>query len=656
MVKSCAFERLFMPFCIDYFANVELTMAKGNNCMCGITGILSINGESAPSRNVLERMTEALERRGPDDAGIYMDGPLGLGFRRMSIIDLSQAGHQPMSNEDGSVWLVCNGEIYNFVGLREELCRKEHVFKSETDIETILHGYEEWKEEVLARLEGMFAFALWDARQRKLLLARDQFGIKPLHYAVLPNTLVFGSEIKAILAEPSVPRDLNDHAIWNYLTFAQVPAPETIYRAIKKLLPGHSLTCHRGEISINRYYELPKERHVQGDPEELGVELRRRLDIAIQTHLVADVPVGCFLSGGLDSSLITALAVRHYPSRMQTFSVAFQDQPQLDESLYQNIVSAALGTEHHVLSVQPNLVELVREIASVTDEPFAISSFIPLYCMVRMTRDYVKVVMSGDGSDELFAGYTDRYRDIVRNLWLGRLARPFIGRLKQGEWIWRNRILGGKLWWWSNFAAYGELEQYVSLHPWFTNPEKSILLQPDVMAAIASEYGDYIEEAYNGGLPNTFERRLRYEMLTIMPDEMMVKLDRACSAFGIEGRVPYLDRQVVEYAWSINPSVHLKNGIGKSVLKAAARGLLPDLIIDRPKQGFMAPVNHWLRTDTGVRRLLLHESNAAFDEWIRPEVVRSLLRAHDAGVGDLGERLWVLFVLKIWMMRQREGV
>lgn len=618
--------------------------------MCGITGILCFDPQARPDRQILEPMIATLAPRGPDDAGWHQEGPISLGFRRLSILDLSPAGHQPMANENRTVWLVCNGEIYNYAALRKSLQACGHVFHSHTDVETILHGYEEWGDAILERLEGMFALALWDAQQQKLLLARDRFGIKPLHYAILPHALVFGSEIKALLKYPEMPRTLDAHALWNFLTFAQVPAPDTIYQAIRKLLPGHALTCHAGQTSIRRFFDLPHNRPLHGPPEELAVELRDRLDKAVQSHLNADVPVGCFLSGGLDSSLITALAARHHAGRLQTFSVVFDDQPSVDESAFQKIVSEQYNTEHHVLRARTDLTALVPDMLRATDEPFAISSFMPLYHLARMTRDHVKVVLSGDGSDELFAGYGNRYRNDMCHLGIGRLLHPLLASPHPQEWIWRNRTVPGRLLKRIFMASCDEHERYISSYNWFSNLEKQALLQPDVFNLLKCQpCGEYLKQCYDPGLDTPLERKLRYEMLTSLSDEMMTKTDRACSAFGLEGRVPFLDRNVVDYAWNIHPNTHWHDGAGKLVLKAAARGLLPDAIIDRRKQGFAVPLDHWLRQDPAFLRPVLLTPDPTFEQWINPAAIRAMLHAHDTGAGNLGERLWLLYVLKVWL-------
>lgn len=615
--------------------------------MCGIAGLLYFDPARVPGRDVLSRMTGTLAHRGPDDSGLHLDGPAGLGFRRLSIIDLSPAGHQPMSNEDGTLWLVCNGEIYNFTALREDLRRRGHVFKSGTDVETILHGYEEWGEAVLDRLDGMFAFALWDGPRRQMLLARDRFGIKPLHYAVLPHGLVFGSELKAVLACPDVPRRLDAGALWNYLSLAKVPAPETIYREVRKLPPGHALTARHGQVAVRRYYELPRERPVVRPVEEAAEEVLQRLEAAVRTHLVADVPVGCFLSGGVDSSVIATLAARHTGGRLQTFSVTFEDSPEVDESPYQKLMVERLGTEHHTVRARTDMAEWVPAMVKATDEPFAIASFMPLYHLSRLTRQHVKVVLSGDGADELFAGYNTRYIEDGYRRWLGRAERVLRGGGEDA--IWRNRGRRQRAWRRADLARRAEFDRFLTSCSRFRDFEKRALLQPALLGAADAAWGAGLAAAYDAGLPTELDRKLRFEMMTLLPDEMLTKVDRATSAFSLEGRVPYLDRAVAEQAWTLHPSVHWSEGVGKRVLRKAAEKLLPPEILRRPKGGFSVPLSRWIREDRSFARPVLQAPLAAFDELVRPEAVRAMLAAHDSGQGDHGERLWLLCVLKSWL-------
>jgi asparagine synthase (glutamine-hydrolysing) len=615
--------------------------------MCGIAGILHFDPERPVAADALDRMTDALVHRGPDDRGAWRERNIGLGFRRLRIIDLTAAGHQPMANEDQTRRMVFNGEIYNYPDLRRELEQRGHVFRSATDSETIVHGYEEWGAEVVHHLDGMFAFAIWDQTDRSLFLARDRYGIKPLHYVHLPRGFLFASEIKALLQHPDVPRDLDLQALGNFLTFAQVPAPETIYRAIRKLPPAHAILIRNGQVRIYSYYDLPAAAPARGSPAEAAAEVRRRLEQSVVRHLVADVPVGCCLSGGLDSALIAALAARHTSGRLKTFSVTFPDSPAHDERPFQQELVRQLDTEHYELPARLQLVEELPRLLQATDEPFAISSFLPLSQVLRLAARHVKVVLSGDGSDELFAGYEDRYFREFRRGWAGRL----LGGLPWPDddaAVWNNRTLRGRLARKRDRAGRPELERYLAGHTWFSAREKRALLQPDARASVGLTPGAYLERQFSATAGPPLRRRLRYEFGTSLADEMLTKMDRASSAVSLEGRVPFLSRALVEYAWNLPPEWLWRAGRGKQVLKEAARGLLPAALIDRPKAGFVVPVSRWIREDRRMVRPMLEEPQPEFDALINPSSVRSMLAAHDAGRGEHGERLWALFVLKSW--------
>jgi asparagine synthase (glutamine-hydrolysing) len=619
--------------------------------MCGIAGTFFFDPQRVLDRDTLLRMTRTQTHRGPDDEGIYQQGPCSLGFRRLSVLDLSESGRQPMLNEDGTVALVCNGEIYNFNELRTILADKGHIFRSRTDVEVVVHGYEEWGENVFERLDGMFALAIWDGKNNRLVLARDRFGIKPLHYACVPDGVIFGSEMKAVLAYPHVPRRLNVHALWNYLTFAQVPAPETIYQSIRKLLPGHKLVVDANRIRMERYYRLPTQRNRVGSVEQLAAEYLVLLEQAVKTHLVADVPVGCFLSGGIDSSLLVALASRVARGPVQTFSVEFENAPEVDEGRYQTLVANQFGTEHHVLRASPDLLQYMPAMLQAVDEPFAIASFLPLYVLSEMTAKHVKVVLSGDGADELFGGYGGRYVGDRKRLWLGRALSLLSRRDQLDDRIWFNRTWRERCKRRSRMALMPLLERYITSYNWFWNAEKWVLLQPNALNMLQGGlgYGEWIERAWVEE-ENELGRKLRYEFLVPLPDEMLAKSDRATSAFGLEARVPYLDKRAAEFAWSISPSTHWRGGRGKRVLKAAARGVLPDIVIDRPKSGFNVPISRWLCDDRSDVKKVLLDPVKSFDELIRPEAVRNMLQAHEAGKGANSARLWVLYVLKYWMI------
>lgn len=617
--------------------------------MCGIAGIWNFRTGSPPDRERLERMTRTMLHRGPDDEGFHVESEnsLGLGFRRLSIIDLSPAGHQPMANEDGTLWLVCNGEIYNFRALRQDLETRGHVFRSATDIETIIHAYEEWDLDAVRRLDGMFSFALWDSTRRRLLLCRDRFGIKPLFVAQTPSGIAFASELKAFMEGQDSRPELNNHAIWNFLTFGQIPSPETVYQGVEKLLPGHILTCEKGSVKVSRYYEIATDGCQDADANTIAERVGHLLSEAIKTHMVADVRVGCFLSGGLDSSLIAALAAKNVP-RLSTFSVSFPGSGDEDEAPYQRMVADHLGTDHHTIAADVSLDTALPDMLRATDEPFAISSFLPLLCVSKLAASTVKVVLSGDGSDELFAGYGARYTEDGRRLWFRHLA-PFTPGLSGPDDIWENNRWRNKVRRRAHLAAMAERDRYIHSTSYFTPREKNALLQHDFLAMVFKGNGDYVDRAFDGRIPDPVRRRMKYELQTCLHDEMLTKVDRATSATSIEGRVPFLDKALAEYAWGIPTHLMWSHGAGKQILKRAARGLVPQAVIERPKAGFNVPLALWLTQNDRFMRPTLLEPNERFDSIIRPGAVRRMILAHDSGLGNHAARLWILYVLKSWM-------
>jgi asparagine synthase (glutamine-hydrolysing) len=599
-------------------------------------------------------MTHALTHRGPDDAGFHVedDAGLGLGFRRLAIIDLSPDGNQPMTNEDGTLWLVFNGEIYNFKELRRDLESGGHVFRSHTDTEVILHGYERWGADVVQHLDGMYAFALWDRARRTLLLARDRYGIKPLHYAFTPHGIIFASEIKALTEHEAIDHSVDLDALWQFLSLGQIPAPRTIYRQIAKLRPGHRIICRGDPASVEPFYRLPAVQPQSAPAEEDAERLRELLTASVRRHLVADVPVGCLLSGGLDSSVVAAMAAQE-GGKLQTFSVSFPGSAPEDESSYQRLMADFLGSDHHVLEATPDLGREMRALPGLTDEPFAISSFFPLYHVSRMAASRVKVVLSGDGSDELFAGYASRYVEDSRRLWLRHAARAW-PMPRTASAIWHNRTAGGRIRRRAHLAGLPEPERYVTANSYFSSEEKAALIQPDVLRAITHRAGEFLAHCFPAQIADPVRRRMHYEMRVCLPDEMLTKVDRATSAVSIEGRVPYLDGSVVDFAWSRPTATHLRGRQGKQLLRRVARGLVPDAVIQRRKQGFAMPLDRWLSADHSALREIALSDVPAMDSVIRPEAVKAMLEAHDRGWGSHGARLWVLCVLKLWFAQSHE--
>ncbi|NKB23695.1 MAG: asparagine synthase (glutamine-hydrolyzing) [Kiritimatiellae bacterium] len=616
--------------------------------MCGITGIFYPGGNKNVKHSVLNRMTDSLLHRGPDDRGTWIHKNVGLGFRRLSIIDLSSAGRQPMSNENESIWLVFNGEIYNFEMLRKTLLSKGHIFKSDTDSEVILHGYEEWGIDVVNHLDGMFAFSVWDTLNRRLFLARDRFGIKPLYYAKLPGEgVAFASEIKALLNIPDCPRQLDWEALGLFLTFAQVPAPKSIYTSIFKLLPGHRMVIDSSGSQTERYYQLPFQQAEVSSIDDASTALKQFLRRSIQSHVKADVPVGCFLSGGLDSSLLAAMASQE-TGPIKTFSVSFPDCPDVNEEAYQTLVSDHIKSEHITLPAHVDLLQGISKLIGVTDEPFAISSFLPLCYVAQLASEHVKVVLTGDGSDELFAGYHFRYTEDTRRAWL-KYINPLIPSPHSQEERWDTKTKMNRIRRRIYLAQLDQPEKYISSYNWFTSSEKEVLLQQDVLELIPHHLENYADTFYERTVPHPIRRKMYYDMHTCLVDEMLTKTDRATSAASIEGRVPFLDKRTVEYAWSL-PLEYLRSETsGKQILKKAAQGLVPESVINRPKKGFSVPLDRWMHNEMNLIREILLEKDSKFDSIIRPQAVKCLLEASQCGRGHLAEKLWVLAVLKCWI-------
>jgi len=621
--------------------------------MCGIAGILRAPGQRVEAQD-LRAMAAALAHRGPDDEGFHVDGHLGLGHRRLSILDLSTAGHQPMRNEDGMVWVVYNGQLYDFAPQREWLEGRGHRFRSHTDTEVIVHLYEEKGEELLGDVDGMFAFALWDARRRKLLLARDRLGIKPLYYVETDGTLAFASELKALLALPWLPRQVDSLAVVQYLYQSSVPGDTCALQGFRKLQPGELLVAEDGAVRRRRYWRLPL---ASGEPpaafDDAAAEFRTRLDAAVRSHLVADVPVGTFLSGGLDSSAVTLAARAAVTGPLHTFSVRFEGRA-FDEGPVAAEVATALGTIHHELRLGDEAASVFPDVVHHADEPFAVSSALALYHLSRFARKHVKVVLTGDGADEVLAGYPWRHepergpgagpRSFLRGLGLS-VARSVRGARAGTPGV--ASQLGARL---GRMLRHPD-ERYAEIVSAFTPEELAHLLVPDRLELARRAWSSspilraYREE--DGG--DEVNRRLRVDLRTTLVDEMLAKVDRMTMASGLEARVPFLDRALVEWAFR-QPGRHkIRGGKGKLLLRRALSGSLPR-VAARAKHGFDVPLGAWLRTR--LRPLLLDALSPEATRrrgLFRPEAVQRLLDAHLRGRGDHARKLFSLLSLEMWL-------
>ena len=572
--------------------------------MCGICGFFG--DHSGLSGDVLERMNQTLIRRGPDDGGEFRDGGVGLAMRRLSIIDLA-GGRQPIHNEDRTVWVVFNGEIYNFRELRADLQARGHRFETNSDTEVIVHLYEEYGDDLVDHLRGMFAFALWDAPRRRGLLARDRLGIKPLYYAAIGDTLLFGSELKSVLASGLVGRELDYQAIDAYFAFTYIPAPLTIYRQIRKLEPGHLLVHESGRVRKRCYWDLDVSAPERGHDEK---EWLNRFDGAIEdavvSHLVSDVPVGAFLSGGIDSSLVVALMSQHHADPVQTFTMGFGGARNslIDERPLAAKVAARYGCDFHEYVVQPDFREIVGDIVDAFDEPFADDSVIPSYYVSRFTREGVKVALSGLGGDELFAGY-QRYSGVLLSEYYSRfvpvglhsnLFQPMIERLPEPA-HGGDRVNHAK-----RFAAsvlQSPAERYLSYVSTISGSERRLLFAPDVAAKIDFGATDRIvTDLYDGcNGPDGVARALYVDMKTYLPEDILALSDRLSMWHSLEVRVPLVDHKLVELSAKLPTSYKINLQQKKILLKKVAASRLPADVIQHRKQGFESPMAAWLRTD-----------------------------------------------------------
>ena len=623
--------------------------------MCGIAGFVDGppgNGWQ-PGSDAAERaatlvggMCAAIRHRGPDDQGVHVEGGAALGMRRLSIIDLA-TGQQPIHNEDLTVWVVFNGEIYNYGELRAELEGRGHRFYTASDTETIVHAYEEWGEGAFARLRGMFGIALWDRRNRSLLLARDRVGIKPLHYALAGDRLYFGSEIKSILAAYDAPPALDLEALDHYLSFLYTPRDASIFAGVRKLPPGHFLRWQNGAVHVQAFWQLPAEEHAPSSEGEAVEALRVVLQDAVRSHLMSEVPLGAFLSGGVDSSLVVGMMARASSRPVRTFSIGFDD-PQYDELEHARVVARHFGTDHHEFVVSPDAMAIVDDLIKHFDEPFGDSSAIPTWYVSELARRHVTVVLSGDGGDELFGGY-DRYFPHPRVATFDRWAPRGTRAVASLVWPRLPHGVTGK-----NFlrrVARDREGRYLDEIGYFQRDEKHALLTSDVRRRL----GPADAEARLGEHFARFHRlpwhaqMMDFDFETYLPEDILVKVDRMSMAHSIESRVPLLDNEVVDFAAKLPASWKIRHGRRKHILKEAAAGLLPPSILARRKQGFAVPVGAWFRG--GLRELfsdVLLSARARQRGYFEPRFVERLVREHVAGRRDHTLRLWALVVFELW--------
>ncbi len=629
--------------------------------MCGICGWIGLDAAAQFDVTHVERMRRVLDHRGPDDSGSRVEdfaaegrtGRVGLGHARLSIIDLA-GGHQPLSNEDGSLWIVFNGEVYNFLELRTALVGRGHVFRTRTDTEVILHLYEEKGVECLGDLRGMFAFALWDARQRRLFLARDRVGKKPLVYRSEPGRLLFASEIKSLLQAPGVGRELCPEALHHYLTYGYVPHPLTMFRGIEKLPPGHFLLWNDGSARIEEYWRPPFRCAPRRTEAEYAERLRDLLTEAVRLRLISDVPLGAFLSGGIDSSIVVGLMSRLSNAPVKTFAIGFEEK-RYDELAYARQVAEHFGTEHKEFVVRPNAVEIIPELVWHYDEPFADSSAIPTYYVSQITRRHVTVALTGDAGDEGFAGYP-RHKAVKLGQWYDGLPGFLRRRLGGAAWeklpasveyrTFRRRLR-------RLFEAMNlpPRERYVRWCAIFDDGRKAALYAPEFAAALDGQRSSEVFECeYDKvrGLDflaqTTFVDYMRY-----LPDDLLVKVDIAGMAHGLECRAPFLDHRLIEFIGEIPTDLKLRGFTSKYLLRRAFGDMLPPAILRRPKMGFGVPISDWFRGELKeyVRQVLLDPATLRRGYFL-PATVERLVDEHVEGRWDHGYRLWALLMFELW--------
>jgi asparagine synthase (glutamine-hydrolysing) len=624
--------------------------------MCGLCGVINFERNAPVDREILERMTKTMVHRGPDDQGLFLDGPVGLGHRRLSIIDLV-TGRQPIHNEDRSMWIVYNGEIYNAPRLRARLEDDGHRFYTSSDTEVILHAYEAFGVACLEQLNGMFAFAIWDSHRHRLFLARDRVGIKPLYYARLPHCLVFASELKAVVAHPAVERRLDLAALNQYLAYEYVPTPRTIFAGIKKLPPGHFLTFENHVARLEPYWDMsfkPGEGDRGRSTGDYAAEFRDVLKEAVRLELLSDVPLGVLLSGGIDSSSVAAAMVELSPAKVKSFSIVFED-PSFDESRYARQVARQLGTDHHELLLDADMtLELVQCLGDFLDEPLSDSSFIPTFWLSRLASGHVKVALSGDGGDELFGGYPTlqahrlaRHYQTLLPAWMRQGVAPWIvDRLPVSfdylslDFRLRRFLLGQ--------AA----TPVVRHHLWmgsFTSPERVMLLEPparddpDMVADVA------LDHARASQTRDLMNQVLYCDMKLFLEGTILAKVDRASMASSLEVRVPLLNHLFLEFAGRLPHQLKLRGFTGKYIMRQALKGMLPPAVLKRRKQGFNMPMAKWL---TGPLRPLAEDLLSAARlkriGLFNPVYVHSLLEEHMTRRRDHRKQLWTLLAFELW--------
>jgi asparagine synthase (glutamine-hydrolysing) len=620
--------------------------------MCGICGIISFQNREVLNDELLRRMNQSLFHRGPDDQGYYRDNFAALGMRRLSIIDL-EMGQQPISNEDGSVWVIYNGEIYNYRELRAQLETKGHIFKTHSDTEVIVHAYEEYGQDCVQHFNGMFAIAIWERSARRLVLMRDRLGVKPLFYWVNGGNLVFGSELKAVIAHTQVSRQLDFNGLDNFLSLEYIPGPRTIFKDVQKLAPGHLLVFQESGLKLRQYWDLPY-RPLEADEHACSEALADLIQEAVRIRMVSDVPLGAFLSGGIDSSSIVAYMSQMSSQPVQTFSIGFEDDT-YNELPDAQIAADHFGAHHRTQILSPDITGLAEKLVYHLDEPMADFSIFPTFLVSQLASRSVKVVLSGDGGDELFAGYDTYIAESLSRYyqWLPRGLRQntlpsLVNRIppqpaKKGFINKTKRMVEG-----------GALEPSLHHARWMiflSNGEKASLYHPDLRGTLNGYSTNSIFEGYfnDAALFDPLAQQQYVDIKTYLPDDILAKVDRMSMAASIEARVPLLDYRIAEFALNLPPEMKLHRSRTKVILRRAMQKLLPEIALTKPKQGFSIPMKHWLRSSLRpMLQDLLSEECVRQRGYFNPPTVSAWVREHLDGRANHSHRLWALMVFELW--------
>ena len=623
--------------------------------MCGIVGIVN-NGAEPARREILERMNRAIEHRGPDEDGSYLKNNVGLAMRRLSIIDLA-SGRQPIHNTDKTKWIVYNGEVYNYQELRRGLERRGHQLYTSSDTEAVLHLYDEEGADCLRHLRGMFAFAIWDETDQSLFLARDRVGKKPLLYSHQPNgDLIFGSEFQALLKHPAISRDVDHDALDDYMSYLCVPAPKTAFKQIRKLEPGHWLRWKNGEIETRRYWLPDFSKKIKISEEEAIVETTRIVRESTRLRMISEVPLGAFLSGGVDSSTVVALMAEESSQPVKTFSIGFEEQD-YSELKYAKRVAEHVGAEYNEFVVKPNAVEILPTLVEHYGEPYADSSAIPTYYVSRETRKHVTVALNGDGGDESFAGYerysamqiAERYRRIPGALRKALIEGP-IGLLPTSE-LKRSRVRDAKRF--LNAANLPRTKRYQRWMSAFDSDVKSEIYTDEFRAEVGASDSEIIDKWFaraNGS--GVLDAAMLTDQMTYLPNDLLVKVDIASMANSLEARSPFLDHHVIEFAASLPENLKMQRFQTKSLLKKVAARLVPREVIYRRKMGFGVPIGKWIRGEMKdfVRDALLSPT-ALGRGIVKPGVIEKYVNEHIAGSRDHSFQIWTLLMLELWFQK-----